>query len=50
MLLERCSYEVDSGDSSGVTPLMDACRGNHVEVAQCLLCHTKVSSQTYIGE
>ena len=44
MLLERCGFEVGCRDSSGVIPLMDAARGDHVEVVQCLLKHYKVST------
>ena len=36
-LLLRCQYDPDIADSCGVTPLMDACRANHVEMAECLL-------------
>lgn len=44
LLLERCGYGVDGRDSSGVTPLMDAARGNHLDVIQCLLDKGKVSN------
>ena len=44
LLLQRCDYEADPRDSSGVTPLMDAARGGHVKVLQSLLQHNKVCS------
>ena len=42
LLLERCGYQVDCRDSSGVTPVMDAARGDHVAVLQSLLRSSKV--------
>ena len=48
LLLERCDYEADPRDTSGVTPLMDAARGDHVNVLQSLLQHNKVCSYMYI--
>jgi E3 ubiquitin-protein ligase mind-bomb len=43
LLLQRCDYEADPRDTSGVTPLMDAARGDHVNVLQSLLQHNKGS-------
>ncbi len=49
LLLERSSYQPDMKDSCGTTPLMDALRAGHTEIAQLLihkhavnnfLCHT----------
>lgn len=37
ILLTRGNCHSDCTDSCGVTPLMDAVRGNHVEMAQLLL-------------
>lgn len=41
-LLHACGYKVDTKDSCGTTPLMDALRSGHIEVAQILLEHHKV--------
>ena len=42
LLLDQCDFKLDSPDSSGVTPLMDAARGNHKEVVLCLITNGKV--------
>lgn len=42
ILLVKCSYKGNSADSCGVTPLMDAARGDHAEVIKFLLHHSKV--------
>lgn len=38
----QCSYKDSSADSCGVTPLMDAAKGDNAEVIKCLLNHSKV--------
>ena len=37
ILHERCTYDVNSADSCGVCPLMDAARGNHMGVVTYLV-------------
>ena len=33
----RCGYDVNATDSCGISPLMDAIRGNHLNATQFLL-------------
>ena len=47
ILLDRCSYNADSADSCGVTPLMDSVRGDHMDMAEFLLHQFKVSFFIY---
>lgn len=37
MLIDRCGVDINVKDSCGVTPLMDAVRGNHLQSTQLLV-------------
>lgn len=41
----RCSYTPDSADSCGSTPLMDALRAGHIQVAEILVKEHEVCFQ-----
>ena len=41
-LLKRCEYAVDMKDSCGTTPLMDALRAGHIDIAKLLIEKQKV--------
>ena len=43
ILLDDCRHVANCTDSSGVTPLMDAAKGDHTQVVQRLLHDSKVS-------
>ena len=36
-LLKRCEYAADNKDSCGTTPLMDALRAAHIDIAKLLI-------------
>lgn len=47
LTVSRCCYDPNLGDSCGVTPLMDAVRGNHVTMTEFLLHKYGVSAIPY---
>lgn len=51
LLHQRATYCADSADSCGVTPLMDASRGNHIDVTQYLLetCGASLEASDVLG-
>ena len=44
ILLSRCEYKPDTKDSCGTTPLMDALRAGHTDIAQLLVAKHGVST------
>jgi ankyrin repeat protein len=47
LLLAKCEYPADQGDSCGSTPLMDALRSGHVNVAKILIDEGKVGASLH---
>lgn len=47
LLLEVCQYMIDSQDSCGSTPLMDAVRFDNIEMAQLFIKNHKVNKYLF---